>query len=72
LSIEELQALSKSELSLKAQIKLNDLLARNKENQLSLQETTTLDNLLIQIDQLNIIKTRARYTLHKLKNQIGI
>ncbi|BAZ10443.1 hypothetical protein NIES4071_22590 [Calothrix sp. NIES-4071] len=70
MSIEELQALAESELSLKAQNKLNDLLVRNKENLLSLEETATLDNLLIQIDQLNIIKTRARYTLHKLQNQI--
>lgn len=63
---------SESELSLKAQIKLNDLLARNKENQLSLEETTTLDYLLIQIDQLSIIKTRARYTLDKLQNKIKV
>ncbi|TWH55214.1 hypothetical protein CAL7102_03334 [Dulcicalothrix desertica PCC 7102] len=70
MSVEELQALAESELSIKAQNKLNDLLVRNKENELSLEETTSLDNLLVQIDQLNIIKTRARYTLHKLQNKI--
>ncbi|OKH48548.1 hypothetical protein NIES2101_22260 [Calothrix sp. HK-06] len=50
MSVEELQALAESELSLKAQNKLNDLLARNKENELSLEETASLDNLLVQID----------------------
>jgi hypothetical protein len=70
MSVEELQALAESELYLKAQNKLNDLLVRNKENELSLEETASLDNLLVQIDQLNIIKTRARYTLHKLQNKI--
>jgi hypothetical protein len=70
MSVEELQALAEIELSIKAQNKLNDLLVRNKENELSLEETASLDNLLVQIDQLNIIKTRARYTLHKLQNKI--
>lgn len=70
MSVEELQALAETELSLKAQNRLNDLLVRNNENELSLEETASLDNLLVQIDQLNIIKTRARYTLHKLQNKI--
>jgi len=42
---------------------LDDLLARNAETQLSPHEITQLDQLLEQVDQLNILKTRARYTL---------
>ncbi|MBW4511164.1 MAG: hypothetical protein KME64_32310 [Scytonematopsis contorta HA4267-MV1] len=63
LSLGELQALAESALSPNTQVKLNDLLARNANNLLSEEEIATLDNLLIQIDQLNILKTRARYTL---------
>ncbi|MBD2778052.1 hypothetical protein [Iningainema tapete] len=63
LSLDELQALAESMLSLKAQAQLDDLLARNAENQLSVDETATLDSLLAQVDQLNILKTKARYIL---------
>ncbi|MUG91632.1 hypothetical protein F7734_03685 [Scytonema sp. UIC 10036] len=63
LSLDELQALAESTLSLKAQVQLDDLLVRNAENQLSADETATLDRLLAQVDQLNILKTRAKYTL---------
>jgi hypothetical protein len=41
------------------------------ESQLSVDEVANLDRLLAQVDQLTILKTRARYTLHCLKN-IGI
>ncbi|KAF3888610.1 MULTISPECIES: hypothetical protein [Nostocales] len=63
LSLDELQALAESTLSLKTQVQLDDLLVRNAENQLSADETATLDHLLAQVDQLNILKTRAKYTL---------
>ncbi|AUT03920.1 hypothetical protein CLI64_28010 [Nostoc sp. CENA543] len=63
LNLEELQALADSMLSTKAQSELDNLLERNTENLLSDQEKVTLDCLLAQIDQLNILKTRARYTL---------
>jgi hypothetical protein len=63
LSLDELQALSESILSPKTQIELNDLLTRNGDNLLSEQEKARLDHLLAQVDQLNILKTRARYTL---------
>jgi hypothetical protein len=67
LSEYELQALAESVLSLKAQAQLDDLLQRNQENQLTADETATLDCLLAQLDQLNILKTRARYTLNRLQ-----
>ena len=63
ISLEELQALSESMLSPKAQVELNDLLARNTDNMLSVEEKANLDRLLAQVDQLNVLKTRARYTL---------
>jgi len=47
----------------KNQAKLDELLDKNDNNQLTAEEQITLDNLLNQIDHLNILKTRAKYTL---------
>ncbi|OYE04194.1 hypothetical protein [Nostoc sp. 'Peltigera membranacea cyanobiont' 232] len=69
LSQDELQALAESYLSPKAQIQLQELLIKNSENDLSHDETETLDRLLAQVDQLNILKTRARYTLNIFQNK---
>ncbi|MEA5578616.1 hypothetical protein [Anabaena sp. UHCC 0451] len=69
LSLDELQALAETSLSLKSQIQLDELLMKNAENQLSNEESETLDRLISQIDQLNILKTRARYTLNQLQNK---
>ncbi|MCF2146212.1 hypothetical protein IQ276_007050 [Desmonostoc muscorum LEGE 12446] len=64
LSKEELQALAENSLFPKVQIQLQDLLNKNSENHLSNEESEILDRLLAQVDQLNILKTRARYTLN--------
>ena len=61
----ELTALAQGLLAPAAQQQLGDLLARNTDNQLSPEELTELDQLLEQIDQLTLLKTRARYTLHQ-------
>ena len=66
LSLDELQALVESVLSPKTQTQLDKLLMKNSENQLSNEEFETLDKLLAQVDQLNILKTKARYTLNQL------
>ncbi len=62
----ELQALADSRLAPTAQERLDTLLARNNANELTDAETIELDQLLEQVDQLTILKTRARYTLHQL------
>ena len=66
LTHEELQALAESVLAPAAQAQLSDLLNRNAANQLSSDEIEALDRLLAQVDALNILKTRARYTLQQL------
>ncbi len=63
LSVEELEALADSLLAPTAQARLDDLLARQKEKLLSAEEERALDGLLQKVDQLTILKTRARYTL---------
>jgi hypothetical protein len=67
LSQAELQALAGSTLAPAAQTYLNDLLARNAETPLSADEIVELDRQLVQVDQLTILKTRARYTLSRLE-----
>lgn len=62
----ELQALAESMLAPAAQARLDELLARNAENQLGEDELAELDRLLAQIDHLTLLKTRARYTLQSL------
>ncbi|MBS3030622.1 MAG: hypothetical protein HCA25_27285 [Dolichospermum sp. DET50] len=69
LSLDELQALVETSLSPKSQIQLDELLMKNSENQLSNEESETLDKLLAQVDQLNILKTRARYTLNQFQEK---
>lgn len=67
LSLEELQALAGSQLATASQTRLDELLAQNAESQLSNDEVAELDHLVTQIDQLTILKTRARYTLNRLQ-----
>jgi hypothetical protein len=63
LSEDELQALAYSALAPAEQGRLDNLLARNADGQLSETEQVALDHLLHYVDQLSILKTRARYTL---------
>ncbi len=71
LSHEELEALADSLLAPAAQNRLNDLLERNAASQLSSLEQQELDGLLAKVDQLTILKTRARYTLHQKAGATG-
>lgn len=65
LSFSELHALADSQLTSAEQERLDILLARNNRNELTDDETVELDRLIQQIDQLNLLKTRARYTLQQ-------
>jgi hypothetical protein len=64
LSDGELEALAEGVLAPPAQGRLEELLARNADHRLSADERVELDRLLEQVDQLTVLKTRARYTLH--------
>lgn len=69
LSDDELEALADSMRAPSAQARLDDLLGRNAGNPLAANEQTELDRLLARVDQLTILKTRARYTL---RQQAGV
>jgi hypothetical protein len=62
-SDEELEALADSVLAPSAQGRLDHLLDRNSQGQLIASELAELDALLARVDQLTILRTRARYTL---------
>ena len=66
LGLEELLALAETALSSETQSRLDDLLTRKAENQISESDLNQLDQLLTRVDYLNILKTRARYTLNHL------
>jgi hypothetical protein len=59
----ELEAFSDSLLAPSAQVRLDELLARNAQHLLEAAEASELDRLLERVDQLTVLKTRARYTL---------
>ncbi|MFH7244194.1 MAG: hypothetical protein ACHWZW_15255 [Spirulina sp.] len=60
-------ALAETALSLSTQNQLHDLLNCNAEGELPADDVATLDQLLARVDDLNILKARARYTLDYLR-----
>jgi len=72
LNREELTALANSTLALEKQSVLDELLTRNANEQLSEAEQTRLDELLTQVDHLNLLKARARYTLQNLESSTTV
>jgi hypothetical protein len=64
-SVSGLKALACGLLAPQPQSQLDDLLARNSDGKLSEQETKKLDELIEQIDELNLLKARAAFTLSR-------
>ena len=71
LSDDELEALADSMLAPSAQARLDELVGRNAENQLTADERAELYRLLARVDQLTILKTRALYTLRQQSGAPG-
>ncbi len=67
LNQEELTALATTKLAVDEQEKLGELLAKNKTEIINDDEQEKLECLLAKIDNLNILKARAVYTLEQLK-----
>ena len=66
LSHSELMALSECQLTTLEQSCLDELLDRNAQGSLSIEEEMKLERLVEQADQLTLLKTRARHTLRSL------
>ena len=65
LSVAELEALADGLLAPAAQQRLDELLSRSKEKNLTASEESALDGLLNKVDQLTILKARAKLTLQQ-------
>ncbi len=65
LSDAELEILAESMLTLHLQERLNHLLHLNREDNSSAKEQQELDPLLERVDQMNVLKARAMYTLQQ-------
>ncbi len=65
-SLDELEALAAGVLVPSAQHRLDELTAGVKQRTLSAADSAELDDLLNKVDQLNLLKARARYTLDRL------
>ncbi len=63
-----LQALAEGMVSAGHQARLTGLLQKNREGELSPGETLELDRLLEHVDQMNMLKARALYTLQQLED----
>jgi len=70
LSIAELEALAESKLAPAAQQRLDELLTRNRDSSLLADEIVELDRLVAHVDQLTIIKARARHTLAQQQPEV--
>ncbi|NJR68079.1 MAG: hypothetical protein HC771_04915 [Synechococcales cyanobacterium CRU_2_2] len=66
---EELSILAYVSLASDLQQELSKLLEQNREGQMSESEAKRLDELLAQVDRLNILKARAKYTIEQLYAQ---
>ena len=66
LSVAELEALADGLLAPARQARLDELLSKNSQRSLDDPERQELDRLLDSVDQLTLLKTRARYTLNQL------
>jgi hypothetical protein len=66
LSEGELSVLAKVSLALEVQAELSQLLRHQDRDGLSAVERVRLDEILEEVDRLNLLKARARYTLRSL------
>ena len=63
MSVAELSVLAEAVIAPGQQQTLHELLEKNRSGALTPHEETALDELLAQVDQVGLLKARARYTL---------
>jgi hypothetical protein len=67
MSLQELQVLAEAVVASDRQQQLKALLDKNRRGELSPEEQETLDQLLTEVDQVGLLKARARYTMSLYK-----
>lgn len=63
MSVAELNVLAEAVIAPGQQQTLHELLIKNRSGALTPDQETVLDELLAQVDQVGLLKARARYTL---------
>jgi hypothetical protein len=66
LTLEQLKALAEGKLTTDVQTQMSRLIQKEKTGQATLEESATLSKLLHQLDQLDMLKAKAFYTLQKV------
>jgi hypothetical protein len=66
LTLEQLKALAEGKLTTDTQAQLNGLIQKEKTGKATAEESAILDKLLHQLDQLDMLKAKAFYTLKKI------
>jgi hypothetical protein len=66
LTLEQLKALAEGKLTTDTQAQLNGLIQKEKAGKATAEESVTLDKLLHQLDQLDMLKAKAFYTLKRI------
>ncbi len=65
LSASELRVLADAVVAPGGQVRLQELLEKNRAGGLNVEEVAILDDLLAQVDQVALLKARAQYTLRR-------
>jgi len=68
MSLQELRALAEAVVAPDHQQQLKALLDKNRRGELSPEEQEALDELLTGVDQVALLKARARYTMSLYKH----
>jgi len=68
MNLQELQALAEAVVAPDRQQQLEALLDKNRRGELSPEEQEALDELLTGVDQVSLLKARARYTMSLYKH----
>lgn len=66
LTLEQLKALAEGKLTTDVQARLSGLIQKEKKGHTTLEESAALEKLSHQLDQLDMLKAKAFYTLRKV------
>jgi hypothetical protein len=70
-SLDELEALAAGVLIPAKQARLDELIEGARQNRLTADEDAELDDLLNKVDQLNLLRARAQYTIQQFGAKVS-
>ena len=63
------QRITNASLAKASSQRLKNLLKKNREDKINSKESTELDNLLVESDQIALLKAKAEYKLEKIQGK---